>query len=249
MTLLGLDVSNVQEQPVDAARAKAEGCTFIGIKASQGTARSGIFAKDRFFAENVLRAREAGLTVLAYHFLLNGYDTDISTTQTEAGGRAEADNFLAQLQAVGGGEGIVPCVDYEQFLATPGYRDPQPPTLAGWLDRVGETLGRWGRPLIYAADWYWSRHPTEAFSGHALWWANYLTGADVPPVGQRGPRRFVQSVTPGYFKAFGGWDRYLIRQFTSSGEAGGFREVDLNVMYADMPVLARHATREPPAEC
>lgn len=60
--IMGIDIS-AHNGMVDFARVAADSVAFVYIKASEG-----VDFRDAAFADNVMRAREAGLPVGAYHF-------------------------------------------------------------------------------------------------------------------------------------------------------------------------------------
>lgn len=80
-TVKGIDVS-AHNGDIDFERVKADGYSFVMIKATEGTD-----FKDRNFVENIRLARSAGLKVGAYHFFR--FDTD---------GNLQAINFLHSLR-------------------------------------------------------------------------------------------------------------------------------------------------------
>jgi lysozyme len=148
---LGVDVSGYQPN-VDWQQVEASGLSFAFVKASEGTT-----LVDHTFASHWAGAQGAQLLRGAYHFFRPKLD-----------GRAQAELFLAQLQA---DPGELPAVlDVETADGVAGAL-----VVAGvsaWLDVVAPVLGR---PVIYTMPGFWNTLPVIAgIADRAdLWVANW----------------------------------------------------------------------------
>lgn len=215
---------------VDPAALKALRVTGFIHKASEGAT-----FKDGYFVANIAAMRASGGVVLgAYHFLLGDADPT-----------AQAHNFLDQIAAVGGPEGLIIAVDVESEANHPDPTRDQAATFLEVLHANGVTQVA----LLYTGAWFWGRpgHP-----GHLgdplganialLWDSAYVTGAgdpwailgDLKPGQMTGP-----GVTPDYFNEYGGWalNTRPLRQYSSSAIIQG-RATDVSVFYGSIDELA-----------
>lgn len=222
---LGVDCAHVNGKVLNGAAAQQQRMSFAIAKASQGT-----HYEDAFLDNNVAQARAHGMLPGAYHFLERG------------NGAAQADHFLAALAKVGGPQGLVCCVDVELQNSTTG---PRLADVTAFRNRWESKVGK-GRLMLYTGAWYWNGHlgnPT-AHGDLPLWVSAYVTG-------HGDPWSIVKAVTPGYFRPFGGWKGYAVRQFSSSASIGGISPADADVCF-DMAVLRKIAglttTPTPPAK-
>jgi GH25 family lysozyme M1 (1,4-beta-N-acetylmuramidase) len=214
--LLGLDVYH-GNGTVNAAQLAAEGISFVICKVSQGTA-----FRDPAWITNRDRLRAQGMIAGGYHYLTRG------------GGAAQADYFRALL-------GVDPyslllCVDVEldQHNVGPSYQDV--------LDFAARFKAKVpGHPLIvYTGRWFWADpvylgNPNGAVIG-PLWDSAYVTGSGSPAT-------LYAKVTPGYLKSpYGGWtaETRIIRQYSSTGVAGGMSPVDCDVYWGTREQLAAY---------
>lgn len=148
----GFDVSN-NNGHVDFAKAHAAGYRFVWLKASEGTSFT-----DRFFLDNVRRAKAAGLKVGAYHFL------------NQASASAQANHFAALVRKAGLGKGdLLPVADVE--------KEGVSPALGGaFVSALRHELGV--SPLIYTFPGFANPWPSKF--GCKLWIAHF--GASRPTI-------------------------------------------------------------------
>lgn len=164
---IGVDIShhNVDGRgaPIDWHAVKGAGFTFAFIKATDGATY-----RDPRFLESALGARNAGISVGAYHFL-----------RPSSQSADQAESFLAQIVAAGGAElfELGAAVDVEDPDDAPGSWDPlskqeRIDKVGHWIDAVQPAFT--GRPVIYCIPRWWGQmFGTEGdFSGHPLWAAS-----------------------------------------------------------------------------
>lgn len=205
MAIYGIDIFNGNSDAYNFTRARGEGVSFVIHKASQGWIGGTGGWVDWKFVGAIQRARAAGMPLVGgYHWLLRG------------NGAAQAQNFYHALTLIGGPRGVLACVDVERNDWNQQL-NPDAQTLRDFLAEWDRIAG--GQPcIIYSADWYWGPYMGEPkdFAGRPLWWAGYF---------QRtysvGLQQAATDVTPGYFTKFGGWNEYLIRQWSSNTFVSG----------------------------
>lgn len=160
------DDSNSTPQHVDFNKAKANGLSFVGIKASQNYA-------DEDFQINWLNARNAGLLRMAYHFL------DWRTSELYQAA------LFCNLLKNDIGE-LPPVVDFEmsEFAPEKAVCDGK---LWNFVSYVERTLGR--KPIIYTGYYYWYEHTFlgAGWAQYPLWLAWYADESviKVPPPWKR----------------------------------------------------------------
>jgi GH25 family lysozyme M1 (1,4-beta-N-acetylmuramidase) len=160
----GVDVSHWQG-PINFARVKAAGFTFVVIKATEGTG----YVDPNFRAYRA-QAHAAGLIVRMYHY------AGSSTARRVYAWDAEAAWFMQTVGPLAVGEGAdLDCEPAVPPTDLPGWCRP-------WLDRVA-TLG--ASPWIYQnssteARWNWTAAGIPARYG--LWLAKYDNDPDMDPV-------------------------------------------------------------------
>jgi lysozyme len=164
-TVLGIDCSKWQDdnstpQQMDFFKARAEGASFVFIKASQST------WLDSDFIYNWQAAKDAGLMRGAYHFL------DWTRSASEQA------RFFCGLLKADAGE-LPPVVDYECRLNAPNKLLASRALLT-MLETVEKATGR--APILYTSPGYWLEFGTAAMDWvrHPLWIANY--GVQKPTV-------------------------------------------------------------------
>ena len=156
---LGFDVShhNVDSRgrPVDWARALAAGFRFVLVKATDGAA-----FRDSQFLRSVEGARNAGLSVGAYHFLRPGAQAD-----------AQAASFLHQV-GLAGGAGVFDI----GAAVDPGAWDRIPKAERGdkvrnWMAGVRD---QFPLPMVYCIPGWWGRTigKDEDLGEYPLWAAS-----------------------------------------------------------------------------
>ncbi|WP_344530109.1 lysozyme [Streptomyces albiaxialis] len=170
----GHDVSSHQGK-VDWRRARANGASFVYVKATEGTSY-----RNPHFSQQYDGSRAAGLLRGAYHFAR----ADTSS------GRAQAAYFVRN----GGqwrrdGVTLPPAVDLESAYGKPCHGLSRA-RMRGWIRSFGtEVLRRTGRhPTIYTSARWWKRctgGSREFAANHPLWLADWGTKAGPLPGGWR----------------------------------------------------------------
>lgn len=166
--LEGIDVSHIQGN-IDWSKVAGAGKDFAFIKASQG-----IGYHDSRFAQNWVEARDAGLTVGAYHFI------------TADDAAAQAQNYLRAIQGVNGGNttfgpGILPAVlDVE---AMKGPAEENAAIVRIWLTTVSQATGQ--QAIVYTSPGWWEGAVAPAMPrpGCLFWLAEYEVSAPKLPTG------------------------------------------------------------------
>jgi GH25 family lysozyme M1 (1,4-beta-N-acetylmuramidase) len=157
--------------------------------------------RNPYYSGDVAGARAAGLIVGAYHFARPKKPLVATAT-------AQADYFIATTGTLQSPKTLPPVLDFESNSA--GLSKKQLTTWATtFLERVRTTTGR--TPMIYSYDSFLrnTMGNTTAFNAYPLWYANYTKN--------------VPAVMPG------GWDRWTIWQYTSTGKVPGISgNVDIN---------------------
>lgn len=193
MAIQGIDVSAWEKQP-DWNRVAAAGYQFAFAKATEG-----LTVNDQSFPSNWSGIKAAGLVRGAYHFARPSNNT----------ADAEADHFLAQLNAAGGlSTGDLVALDMEDTNANGSQHDW---TLA-WLQRVEGQIGF--KPLFYSGTWYMNPHGlsgVDDLAQYALWFSLYNYQFNNVP-----------AAPPN-------WTQILIHQYSDKGAVDGVQgNVDLN---------------------
>jgi GH25 family lysozyme M1 (1,4-beta-N-acetylmuramidase) len=207
---------------LDFERAAEEGYEGVLIKASQGSK----FVPDGF-ASYFRRAREAMDICGVSHFL-----------DGTAPGRAQSDHFLSTVDKVGGPDGKIIAVDFEDETPPPTNR-----ILHDFIESLRRHIPR--RPvLVYSNQGFWNGgRPSGALSRYGenliAWDSQYLEMdkhdlpmryyrevANVPRIW----RRFDLSVP---WSEKWGSVRPLLWQFTSSGLVAGGQHMDVNAFRGD----------------
>jgi len=211
--LLGIDIYNGNSDGYDMAQVKADGVDFVIHKASQGWAGGPGGWEDWKMVGALGRARDAGLIIGGYHWLLKG------------NGAAQCQNFIASLQRLGGPAGMLACIDFERNDWNQAL-NPDTATLMDFIAEWDRTTG--GQPIIiYNAAWY---HNGVLGAGSGPWASRPLWVADYLPNGPTPVGQLAQQVTPGYFTPFGGWQAYAIRQFSSNALVAG-QQSDVDIFF------------------
>lgn len=222
--VLGIDIYNGNSDYYDFNAAARDGIGYVIHKASQGWINGPGGWMDWKMVGALSRARSAGHVIGGYHWMLKG------------NGAAQAQNFVASLQRLGGPEGMLAAIDFERNDWNTDL-NPDTATLTDFIIEWERLTN--GQPiLIYNAYWYhvgilnagagpWSNHP--------LWVASYLPNGPTPA------NALAQQVTPGYFYPFGGWQQYTIRQYSSTAYVSG-QQSDVDIFYGtrdDLLALTR----------
>jgi GH25 family lysozyme M1 (1,4-beta-N-acetylmuramidase) len=216
-TITGIDVSRWQH-PNGAAiswpKVRGAGHSFAVIKATEGTGYV-----NPYFATDYPQAKAAGLIVGAYHF-----------AQPRLPISSAADQARHYVRTVGTfrGTGILPPVLDLECAGTGGgctygttlSRTQLQQWTKLWLDTAQAMTGR--VPIIYTYDSFWrnAMGNTTAFTKYPLWYARYT------------------STTPTAATLPGGWSRWTLWQYTSTGKVPGIvGNVDINRFNGDAASL------------
>ena len=150
--LAGIDVSKWQGDDIDYAAVKADGKTYVFVKATEGNTEV-----DPDFDRNFANAKAAGLLVGAYHFFVTG---DTAQTQFE--------NYSG---AVTLGSGDLPAVvDIEKLVG--GTAAQVPEELQQFLDLLEQHYTV--PPIIYSGENFASSD-LNGFGKYPLWVAEYTS--------------------------------------------------------------------------
>jgi lysozyme len=210
--LTGIDVSRHQGA-INWPAVPTAGHSFAFLKATDGVR----YAYVDWFHTNAPRAAAAGLTVGAYHFLLDHYT-----------GEAQARYYVSQVGArFPGFRGVVPIVDIEREA---DGTTPRESHLRGFVAEFRRLVP--GRAmLIYTGRWYWVGvlgNPHGADLG-PLWHSEYDGISPISADVANGPE----------LERYGGWNDCLVWQHTSSGRCPGVGgNCDLNIFYGEPWLLA-----------
>ncbi len=167
-TVLGIDIASYQHPngaAIDWATVAANR-RFVIVKATEGTGYT-----NKYYADDVAKARAHGMIVGGYHWL--HYTTS---------GAAQAQHFL---DAVGGtvapGD-FPPMLDVEEVndSATAAERVS---IMKEWLDTIEAAIGR--KPMIYSGIWYWGgsymKSPLGFGDTYPMVWAAYTQACPKVP--------------------------------------------------------------------
>lgn len=201
MSVYGIDVSDRQET-IDWPRVVAAGITFALAKATEGVSFTA-----RTYSTNARNMRRAGIDVPgAYHYL-----------RGSSAGRRQAEHFIATV-------GLQPMLRALDVEAS----DVAPHDVTDFVTRYRELCDH---PLIvYTGRDFWSKHGTgSGGSGIGpLWAAGDLPNRYVPGTGYLSV--LAKGIRGDSGLPWGGWNKYLILQFTDKGVVPGIRgNVDGNL--------------------
>jgi GH25 family lysozyme M1 (1,4-beta-N-acetylmuramidase) len=191
--LKGFDVSHWQGT-VDFAKAKANGYSFVYLKATQGSTYT-----DTMFSTNVSKAKAAGLPVGAYHYAKPTAPYNANEAV------AQAKYFVNAMKNAGltNYGDIMPVLDLEEPI-DPGILTPN--ELAKWawafVSTVQSLTGR--KVMFYTGTWFIEQNNgfDTALSDLPLWIADYRTTITSPP-------------------NCGGWTNWTIWQYSDKGTVPG----------------------------
>jgi GH25 family lysozyme M1 (1,4-beta-N-acetylmuramidase) len=217
-----IDAHPELQSDLNFARAAEEGYVGALIKTSQG----GRFVPNGF-ADYFRRAREAMDVSGVYHFL-----------DGTATGRAQADHFLSVVEKVGGPDGKIIAVDFEDFDSPPTNQ-----ILEAFIERLRRDVP--DRPVfVYSNRGFWTGgEPSGALSDYGenliAWDSAYLEEDH-----HRLPMHYYREVAnvPRIWRKFNlsvpwsekwGSVRPLLWQFTSSGLVAGRYHMDVSAFRAD----------------
>jgi lysozyme len=152
----GIDVSKYQNiidwESVKEMKVENVRIDFAFIKATEGLEN-----EDLFFVRNWKKARDAGLTIGAYHFFL-----------ATKSGKAQAENFINSVNLITGD--LPPVLDIEQTYGVP--IDKLKERAKEWLETVQGYYGV--MPIIYTNVDFYNRFLKDDFDQYPLWIAHYL---------------------------------------------------------------------------
>ncbi|MEB3367426.1 glycoside hydrolase family 25 protein [Saccharopolyspora mangrovi] len=211
--IFGMDVSRWNGGDVDFHRARREGIEFAILRSWDRDANE----VDRTFHRNLRVARDAGMIVAAYHFIVPWED-----------GWTNADHVLRHVPAE-----LPVILDVEKDKSGRG-------TSIGLARDVAHRLRASGRrlPLAYVPRWYWKEIGLPDLRGlgdHGLWASQYATRTYGTPA------EIYPHLNP---KDGGGWDPYggcpvRILQFTDDSTIAGQAPRDANAFLGTREELAQ----------
>ena len=154
MTLFGPDLSHFQAG-IDLARVKAEGCSFVIAKVSEGTT-----GRDPQWPVHRDRARQVGLELVGYHMI------DGSPAGLQA----------ANCKAVLGDPSIPLALDWEALGGSGDWRNFMAVLTA--FRAIGLSVR-----LAYCPRWYWAQQggPDMTAAGIPLWSSRYVSSSSTAP--------------------------------------------------------------------
>ena len=205
----GIDVSNHQATVNWPTVARA-GTRFAYAKATEGD-----YFTDRYYAGNYANAKNAGVYIGAYHY----------ARPDQSSGKQQADYFLDRAGYVADGRTLPPMLDIEWPWSGSGSAYPcyglTPAQMSTWIRAfVNQIKARTNQPTMIYTNTYWWNPCTgsdTSFSNLPLFIANYsATSSPVLP---------------------GGWTRWTLWQYSSSGSLPGDQNV-FNGNASDLAALA-----------
>lgn len=257
----GIDVSSWQGSLTQANwnSVAASGVDFAFIRATRGgttgtydqSTKVGTLSErfdDGTFAQNIVRAKTAGLLAGAYHFAR----PDIATNT----GVDEANHFFAVAGAYMKPGYLRPVLDIEAGSARTSA------DLTNWAlafsNRLYAVAGV--RPLVYVNTSYATDQLTPAINGHDLWLARYTLfddGLTPRPTAAEAAAAALEALTiapptpSGYANPYGVWSGtanapWDFWQYTNAGQTPGISGyVDKNVANGDVNFVRTFLVPEP----
>jgi len=215
---LGIDVSNNDQETIDWQTVKRNQISFAFAKASQGNN-----FKDKTFADNWSRMKQANIIRGAYHFFQPSQDPE-----------AQANNFLAMVKDRLESTDLPPVLDVENFpksieqewknITTVNQRIAR---IKQWLEKVEKETKR--KPIIYTGVSFWQElmNDSQALTEYPLWIAHY-TNRSQPQV-------------PANNWGGKGWTLW---QYTEEGKIAGVSgNVDINRFNGSLDELMTFVSR------
>lgn len=230
--LWGVDVASFQ-QGIDMHRVAREGYSFCVVKATEGPYRDGSGYLNPEYRRQFDGAREAGMIVGSYHFLV---ETPV---------KPQVDLFL---RTIGDPRGQLIMVDYEAYAEPYAYLSPTEDTLREFVRELKKRVGR--HPiLLYSGQGYWEEHPANGPVGDmgvVTWDASY----PYHPEAGLGSVLYHRALADGFGwgKAWGDQEP-MIWQFSANGLVAGM-QIDVNAFRGsrgELRALSAPAPTEPPA--
>jgi GH25 family lysozyme M1 (1,4-beta-N-acetylmuramidase) len=209
--IFGIDISGWQPADMDMAQAKSEGYEFCVVKATEGPHPDGRTYDNVYYEKQLQNARDAGMVVGAYHYLV------------EADAKAQVDHFL---EVVGDVEGLLLQIDYEEYNHYPDL-SPRPSMLDAFVVELKARIG--SHPiLLYSSRGYWYEEPPNGDvtdSQIVTWDANYPYEGDP----RTGPELYAEvwDWDQAWGERWGGREP-MFWQFTGSTPVANVAQVDVN---------------------
>lgn len=204
--VLGIDVSDFQGDITvsEWTQIKNSGREFAFVKATEGMTFTATT-----FANNITRARQAGVLVGAYHY----GRPDNNTAQQDA------DNFISKINPYLISGNLRPVLDIEVDAGDVTF-------MSNWVNafcnRVKTVTGI--SPIVYTGQFFASTNFNSSVTQWPLWIARYPIPTPDPLTASPG------STTP--------WPTWNFWQYTASGTVPGISgNVDLNVFNGEMAAL------------
>lgn len=213
--LYGVDVHGQYQAGLNFKKLKAEGYSFVVVKATEG-----ISFQAPQFTQWVAATRAEGMIPGAYHWIKRG------------NGAEQADFFYDRCKAAGGVNGLLIQLDCEDNAT---WED-----LVAWTTRWN-TLTNKHPFMIYTGAWWWA-NAARNWAGNTLtpylWDSHYISGTDANTISDD-PAALATQIPASWWQVnYGGWKTPTILQFTSKGDAGGLgNNVDLNATHLSLTQL------------
>lgn len=183
--IFGLDISHHQGDNPDLARARAEGIEYVILKATEGNG-----FVDRRFAQNLKRARDAGLLVAAYHYQRSGISAQAQVSNVINVVPKDVP-VIPDVEANSGDIGLTR--EIVRLLRAAGYHVP----------------------YVYIPRWYWQQIGSPSLAGlPPLWSSRY------PDNVHDGYRNEYTDVPSSYWNGYGGLSVGLLQFTSSGRVAG-----------------------------
>ena len=184
-----------------------------GVRFAWIKATEGATWTDPLFAENMRRAQEAGIRVGAYHYAR----PDNNSPQKEAW------HFLDRARPRPGD--LLPVLDFEAPEASRLGATKQEQWAATWLNQVWGDIGV--KPIFYSYPAYifGPLGGGQHLRSYPLWLASY---------GPNDGSRHISVVPYGF--------NMVVHQYTSRGNRGGRRPLDLNFLLVPLDTITYHPT-------
>lgn len=183
--ILGLDISHHQGTQPPLAWARAEGIEFVVIKSTEGASYV-----DPRFADNLRRARAAGLLVAAYHYVRSS----ATAAEQVANVRRAVPRDVPVIPDVEANSGTLPRVrDLVYLLREAGYHVP----------------------LLYLPRWYWQELGRPSLAGLPPLWSSRYPDNVVDDL-----RDELARVPSSYWDGYGGLNVAVLQFTSSARIAG-----------------------------
>jgi GH25 family lysozyme M1 (1,4-beta-N-acetylmuramidase) len=201
--LQGIDVASFQEQsPINWPQVASSGIQFAAIKATEGG-----YYTNKYALADLVNAKAAGLSVLAYAFAI----PDGGGGSASSSAVVQADDLIDYLNT--GAAGIPPLMLDIEYNPNPDGTGQcyglSKPAMVSWIAAFNaEVQKRTGQqPVIYTPSGWWSACTggSSAFGQLPLWTPYYSATATSPP-------------------STAGWGTWDFWQYTSTGTVTGIND-------------------------